>query len=202
MLGVVLSGQVVLLLEQGLYPVVDGADLGGDGVLQTEEGGLQLLVGLLGLIHSPGQPEEHDDQHGCPQSGQYPGPDLSGGSGLLPGGQILLHDLLDHGQLGVGELGGGLGGLRGSVLHPQQPAHGDGEDLAQGDELFHLGDGGVRLPLVDGLAGYPQLFSQGLLGQAQFLAFLADSLAQCHTGHLPSSSTLREKPGKGHQPGA
>ena len=78
------------------------------------------------------------------------------------------------------------GGLRirsaalGRLLHPQQPPHGHAEQAAEGDELVNLRQGGVRLPLVDGLAGDAQLVPQALLREAQFFSLLGDTLSDGH----------------------
>ena len=60
----------------------------------------------------------------------------------------------------------------GGLLHPQQPAHREGENFAQRNQLVDLGQGGVRLPLINRLPGHPQ---QALLRQAQLLALLGDA---------------------------
>ena len=89
--------------------------------------------------------------------------------------------------------GGGLGGLIpgqyvlqqfflvfGIFFHTQQPAHRYGKQAAQRNQLFDFGQGRVRLPFVYGLPGYPQLFPQRLLGQAQFFALGGDALSGRH----------------------
>ena len=145
------------------------------------EHGLIVLLGLEHLIDHPAQGKDQGDSR---QDGGHPKHAPPGRLGRLPSGQILVHDLLHHGQLGIGELRGRALLSRFSVLLPQQPAHGYGEHPAQGDELFHLGQYGVRLPFIDGLAGHSQLLSQGLLRQAQFLSLLGYALTYCHGRHL------------------
>ena len=136
------------------------------------------------------------------QGGQHPGPPPPGPSAP---GQPLLHQglhlrplalaqlrllrpliaaqqLLQQLQLVLGE----LRRLR-DLLHPQQPAHRHLEQAAQGHQLLDLRQGGVTLPLIHGLPGYPQLRPQALLGQLPLLPLGGDALS---CGHGPSSPRL------------
>ena len=165
--GGIFRSQAVLALEDVLHPVGDGVDLAVHAVADIVHGAAQVVVILRDPVQLGKQVEQGHNQRQhrrrTAQPDQFP-PFERRLLGL--GGQVAVHNLLDHLQLGLGELAGG--GLRrgGGLLHPQQPAHGDRKNFAQGDKLVDLGQGGVRLPLINSLPGHPQLLSQPLLGQA------------------------------------
>ena len=73
----------------------------------------------------------------------------------------------------VGVVAGLVHGAGGGQVAAQQPVHGAAEQLAQGRQLFQLGQGAVALPFGNGLARNAQLRGQLLLGHA---ALPADEL--------------------------
>ena len=123
-----------------------------------------LLGGGTGLPMAPGVPPEHPQDEDAGEKGQgegLPGEALSRGGGFRDGG--LRRCFLRSG----GEL-----------------RHGDAELPAEGQEVFHVRGGDVRLPLADSLAADAKPGAQLLLGDAELFPVFTDPLAQGHGGIL------------------
>ena len=191
----IVGGQVVLAFQNFLHPPGDGADLTGHAVFDHLHGGLEVVGLVVQIAELLGQAEQCDDDGQTGGGCNHPGPAAAFGFGsrlrLWLRGQIAIHDLFHHLKLCFGQLitARSIFGFRGSFFHAQQPAHRNAENTAQGDQLFDLGQSGVRLPFVNGLTGHAQLFAQGLLRQSQFLSLLCDSLSNGHGTHFLSPST-------------
>ena len=104
----------------------------------------------------------------------------SGARGLSPRRRRVLKLALAAGAVCLAGVLYSLFSQLGRLLHPQQPPHGHTEQAAEGDELVDLRQGGVGLPLVDGLAGDAQLVPQSLLREAQLFSLLGDALSDGH----------------------
>ena len=84
----------------------------------------------------------------------------------------------------VGE-GSGAGGFHRRFLRcGGELRHGDAELPAEGQEVFHIRGGDIRLPLADGLTADAKPGAQLLLGDAELLPVFTDPLAQGHGGVL------------------
>ena len=140
-----------------LHPVEDQGEVG----LRT----LRLLLsGGTGLHMAPGVPPEYPQNEDAGEKGEaqpLPGEALSRGGGLRGGG-------FHRRFLRCG------GELR----------HGDAELPAEGQEVFHIRGGDIRLPLADGLTADAKPGAQLLLGDAELLPVFTDPLAQGHGGVL------------------
>ena len=123
-----------------------------------------LLGGGTGLHILPGVPPESPQDEDAGEKGQgegLPGETLSRGGGFRDKG---FHRRFLRGG---GEL-----------------RHGDAELPAEGQEVFHIRGGDVRLPLADGLTADAKPGAQLLLGDAELLPVFTDPLAQGHGGVL------------------
>ena len=179
------------LRQQGVLPVQDVLDLGGDAVdlladtpLDLGDLAVEVQEALVHPVHCalPEPPGAEEGQGGGPGAGPLL-PALPAG----PGGEVAIHDLLHHLELPLRELGAlrGGGGLRG-VLHPQKPPHRHAEAPGEGHQLLDLREPAVGFPLINCLPGDPQLASQSLLGEAQGLPFFRDALSRGHWQRLLS----------------
>ena len=179
------------LRQQGVLPVQDVLDLGGDAVdlladapLDLGDLAVEVQEALVHPVHRalPESAGAKDHQGDDPGAGPLlPAPPAG------PGGKVPVHDLLHHLELPLRELGAlrGGGGLRG-VLHPQKPPHRHAEAPGEGHQLLDLRQSPVGFPLINRLPGDPQLTAQGFLGEAQGLPLLCDTLSRGHWQRLLS----------------
>ena len=164
---------------------------------------MQGVVLLIQLVQTPKKAVK--DSHKTQRTNgdaQFEEPAAPDGERLGQGGGVPLYDLLPHLQLGrcqlsVSRFRGGAfripGILRRRLLHSQQPPYRDAEEAGEGNELVDLRQGGVALPFIDGLPGYPQPVSQGLLAESLFFSLLGDAPACGHRQDLLSGASIAKK---------